>query len=144
MEVMDFMLNPKERAQKYWMGFLYKTMIECEKEFKWLSFEVKGKLLEGKGTLELNSRKYHLKLLCSPFFPNRFERVTVETKNLIKCADTHFNGDGSLCLYHPIFDLKGKPYLDLVEVIPWISEWVYYYDKYLEYRVWLGPEYPHN
>ena len=126
------------------MGFLYKTMIECEKEFKWLSFEVKGKLLEGKGTLELNSRKYHLKLLCSPFFPNRFERVMVETKNLIKCADTHFNGDGSLCLYHPIFDLKGKPYLDLVEVIPWISEWVYYYDKYLEYRVWLGPEYPHN
>ena len=141
---MDFILNPKERAQKYWMGFLYKTMIECEKEFKWLSFKVKGKLLEGKGTLELNSRKYHLKLLCSPFFPNRFERVTVETKNLIKCADTHFNGDGSLCLYHPIFDLKGKPYLDLVEVIPWISEWVYYYDKYLEYRVWLGPEYPHN
>ncbi len=141
---MDFILNPKERAQKYWMGFLYKTMIECEKEFKWLSFEVKGKLLEGKGTLELNSRKYHLKLLCSPFFPNRFERVMVETKNLIKCADTHFNGDGSLCLYHPIFDLKGKPYLNLVEVIPWISEWVYYYDKYLEYRVWLGPEYPHN
>jgi len=144
MEVMDFMLNPRERAQKYWMGFLYKTMIECEKEFKWLSFEVKGRLLEGKGTLDLNSRKYHFKLLCSPLFPNRFERVMVETKNLIKCADTHFNGDGSLCLYHPIFDLKGKPYLDLVEVIPWISEWVYYYDKYLEYRVWLGPEYPHN
>lgn len=141
---MDFMLNPKERAQKYWMGFLYKTMIECEKEFKWLSFEVKGKLLEGKGTLELNHRKYHLKLLCSPFFPNRFERVMVETKNLIKCADTHFNGDGSLCLYHPVFDLKGRPYLDLVEVIPWISEWIYYYDKYLEYKVWLGPEYPHN
>lgn len=119
-------------------------MIECEKEFKWLSFEVKGKLLEGKGTLELNNRKYHLKLLCSPFFPNRFERVMVETKNLIKCADTHFNGDGSLCLYHPVFDLKGRPYLDLVEVIPWISEWIYYYDKYLEYKVWLGPEYPHN
>lgn len=144
MEVMDFMLNPKERAKKYWMGFLYKTMIECEKEFKWLSFEVKGKLLEGKGTLELNNRKYHLKLLCSPFFPNRFERVMVETKNLIKCAVTHFNGDGSLCLYHPVFDLKGRPYLDLVEVIPWISEWIYYYDKYLEYKVWLGPEYPHN
>lgn len=144
MEVMDFILNPKERAQKYWMGFLYKTMIECEREFKWMTFEVKGKLLEGKGSLKSNGRKYHFKLLCSPFFPNRFERVMVETKNLIKCADTHFNGDGSLCLYHPIFDLKGKPYLDLVEVIPWISEWVYYYDKYLEYRVWLGPEYPHN
>lgn len=141
---MDFILNPKERAQKYWMGFLCKTIIECEKEFKWLSFEIKGRFLEGKGALDLNSRKYHFKLLYSPFFPNRLERVMVETKNLIKCADTHFNGDGSLCLYHPIFDLKGKPYLDLVEVIPWISEWVYYYDKYLDYRVWLGPEYPHN
>ncbi|MDQ8747862.1 hypothetical protein [Elizabethkingia miricola] len=141
---MDFMLSTKECAQKYWLGFLYKTMIECEKEFKWLSFEVKGKLLEGKGTLEFNNRKYHFKLLCSPFFPNRFERVIVDTKNLIKCADTHFNGDGSLCLYHPVFDVKGKTYLDLVDVIPWISEWVYYYDKYLEYKVWLGPEYPHN
>lgn len=141
---MDFMLNTKERAQKYWIGFLYKTMIECENEFRWLSFQVKGKMLKGEGTLELNNRKYHLKLQFSPFFPNRFERVMVETKNLIKCADTHFNGDGSLCLYHPIFDLKGKPYLDLLEVIPWISEWVYYYDKYLEYKVWLGPEYPHN
>lgn len=141
---MDFMLKTKENAQRYWIGFLYKTMIECEKEFKWLSFQVKGRSLKGKGTLELNGRKYQFKLLYSPFFSNRFDRVTVETKNLIKCADTHFNGDGSLCLYHPILDLKGKSYFELVEVIPWISEWVYYYDKFLEYKTWIGPEYPHN
>ena len=66
---MDFMLNLKNESSKILDGILYKTLIECEKEFKWLSFEVKGKLLEGKGTLELNNRKYHLKLLCSPFFP---------------------------------------------------------------------------
>lgn len=141
---MDFILNSKERAQKSWIGFLYKTKIECEKEFKWISFEIKGKLLEGYGSLEFNGRIYHFKLLYSPFYPIRFERIMVETKNLIKSADTHFNGDGSLCLYHPILDLKGQLYHDLVGIIPWISEWIYYYDKYLEYKIWLGPEYPHN
>lgn len=138
------MLSPKERAEKYWMGFLCKTLIESEREFKWLKFEVKGKAIEGKGTLELNNRKYHFTIFCSPLLKGRFERVTVETKNLIKTFDTHFNGDGSMCLYHPRLDLKGRPYLDLVDVIPWISEWVYYYDKYLEFKTWLGPEYPHN
>ena len=35
---------------------------------------------------------------------NTSSDVKIETKNLIKCADRHFNGNGSLCLYHPIFD----------------------------------------
>jgi hypothetical protein len=141
---MDFMPSPRELARKNWMGFLFKTKLECEKKFSWMAFEVKGKVLEGTGSLSENGRKYHFKILCSPFFRGRFERVMVETKNLKRCADTHFNGDGSLCLYHPLFDLKGRPYLDLIEVIPWISEWMYYYDKYVVYGTWLGPEYPHD
>ncbi|WP_129539354.1 hypothetical protein [Flavobacterium sp. 140616W15] len=140
----DFMLSPKERAQKFWAGFLYKTLIECEREFKWLRFELKGKSIEGKGSLELNNRKYDFTIFCSPFLPGRFERIRVETKNLKKSFDTHFNADGTLCLYHPIKDLNGKPYMELIDVIPWISEWVYYYDKYLEHKVWIGPEHPHN
>jgi hypothetical protein len=144
MEIMDFMLSPKERAQKFWAGFLFKTLIECEREFKWLRFEVKGKSMEGKGSLEWNNRKYDFTIFCSPFLLGRFERITVETKNLKKSFETHFNADGSLCLYHPIKDLKSRPYIDLIDVIPWISEWVYYYDKYLEHKVWIGPEHPHN
>ena len=100
--------------------------------------------MEGKGSLELNNRKYDFRIFCSPFLLGRFERITVETKNLKKSFDTHFNADGTLCLYHPIKDLKGKPYMELIDVIPWISEWVYYYDKYLEHKVWIGPEHPHN
>ncbi|MDQ6528932.1 hypothetical protein [Flavobacterium sp. LHD-85] len=141
---MDFMLSPKERAQKYWAGFLYKTQIECERAFDWLHFEVKGQILLATGSLERNGRTYHFKIEWSPFFPGRFDRVWVETKKLKKSFDTHFNGDGSLCLYHPIKDLKGRPYVELVDIIPWISEWMCYYDKYLDYKVWLGPEHPHN
>ncbi len=141
---MDFMLSPKEFAQKYWIGFLYKTKIECERAFNWINFEMKGKLLEGKGTLVSNGKKYKFIIYCSPFFNGRFERVMIETDKLIKCPDTHFNGDGSLCLYHPVLDLNGRPYIELKDVIPWISEWIYYYEKYLEFKIWLGPEYPHN
>lgn len=144
MGVMDFMLSDSEKARKYWVGFLFKTKLACEAAFDWLTFELKGRVLEGRGTLEENGKTYHFTILYSPFFHSRFERVMVETKKLRKCADTHFNGDGSLCLYHPIMDLKGRAYLDLVEVIPWISEWVYYYGKYVKYKTWLGPEYPHN
>ncbi|GIZ09359.1 hypothetical protein FUMI01_20860 [Flavobacterium sp. UMI-01] len=143
MVAMDFLLSPKERAQKYWDGFLYKTLIECERQFTWLAFTIKGKSLVGKGTLEREDRKYHFSLECSPFNPGRMERIWVETPHLIKSFDIHFNGDGSLCLYHPILDLKGRPYIDLVDVLPWISEWIDYYELYLKYKVWLGPEHPH-
>lgn len=141
---MDFMLSPKERAQKYWAGFLYKTKIECERAYKWLNFEVNGKLLSGSGVLERNGNKYYFRIEWSPFFPGRFDRIWVETKKLKKGFETHFNGDGSLCLYHPVKDLNSKPYIDLVDIIPWISEWVIYYEHFLKYKVWLGPEHPHN
>lgn len=140
---MDFLLSPRERAQKYWTGFLSKTVIECERKFKWLNFTLKGNYLEGKGSLIVNNIDYQFTIIWSPFLDGRFERVTVETKNLIKSFDTHFNADGSLCLYHPFLDLKGRPYIELVDIIPWISEWVYCYDKYLQYKVWVAPEHPH-
>jgi hypothetical protein len=141
---MDFMLSPSEKAQKYWMGFLCKTWLDCSDKFDWLKFEVKNKHLVAKGKQVLNGREFNFAIHFSPFFKVRFDRVFVESKDLKISADTHFNGDGSLCLYHPVFDLKNKPYMELIDVIPWISEWVYYYDKFLEYKTWLGPEYPHD
>lgn len=140
---MDFLLSPRERALKYWAGFMYKTVIECEREFKWLSFKLNRNKLEGKGTIVVNSREYHFTITCSPFLKGRFERITVETKNLIKTFDTHFNADGTLCLYHPLLDLKGRAYIELIDIIPWISEWAYCYDAYLQYKVWITPEHPH-
>lgn len=141
---MDFLLNPKEKAQKYWLGFLAKTCIECEEQFSWLLFQfVDGKLV-GTGSQLYKGRTYKITVEYSPFNWGRFDRVYIETKGLKKSFDTHFNGDGSLCLYHPIKDLNGRPYINLVEIIPWISEWIYCYDKYLEFNVWVGPEHPHN
>lgn len=141
---MDFTLSAREKAQKYWVGFLCKTWLECKESFTWLAFEIKHKCLVATGTKTIRGVDYKVKIRFSPFLNGRFERVFVQTKNLIMKPDTHFNGDGSLCLYHPILDLKDKSYMELKDIIPWISEWLYYYDKYLEYKVWLGPEHPHS
>ena len=144
MTAMGFMLNDLEKARRFPLGFLLATKIECEKNFKWLKFAVTKNLLTAKGTLSENGRQYSFDIAYSPFLPGRFDRVMVDGIDLIKCADTHFNGDKSLCLYHPVYDLKGKLFMPLVNIIPFISEWVYYYEQYRKYKVWLGPEYPHG
>lgn len=141
---MDSLLSPKEKAQKYWMGFLAKTWIECENKFNWVTFRLIGKTLTGTGTKVYNGRTYEFTIEYSPFNLMRFDRIYVKTKGLIQTFDTHFNADGSLCLYHPIKDLHGRPYIELVDIIPWISEWLYCYDKYLEFKVWVLPEHPHK
>lgn len=138
------MLSPKQKAQKYWLGFLANTMVECEKQFEWVTFHIQGEVLKGTGHLIEDGLEFRFTIYYSPFYVLRFDRIIVERKGLIRSPETHFNGDGTLCLYHPVNDLKGQEYIDLVDILPWISEWVYYYCQYLKYKVWLGPEHPHN
>jgi hypothetical protein len=141
---MGFMLSDLEKARRFPLGFLLATKIECEENFRWLKFSIAKNLLTAKGELSKNGRNYNFEIAYSPFFLGRFDRVKVKGKDLIQCADTHFNGDKTLCLYHPVHDLRGRLFMPLVKIIPFISEWVYYYDKYRKYSVWVGPEYPHR
>lgn len=56
----------------------------------------------------------------------------------------HMYRNGTLCLYHP----PTQPWsgaLDLHKtIIPWIAEWLVYYELYLTEGKWLGPEVPHG
>lgn len=56
----------------------------------------------------------------------------------------HRYNDKSLCLY----DWRDKPwkkhYLIDEKLIPWISEWIIFYELYKETGEWLGPEAPHS
>ena len=144
MVAMGFMLNEVDRARQFYHGFLLATKLQCEQRFEWVKFKITGRALLGAGKLVENGFEYHFKINYSPFWSSRFDMITVESNDLNKCADTHFNADGSLCLYHPRHDLKDRPFMPLVEIIPWLSEWVFYYDKYREYKLWVGPEYPHG
>lgn len=56
----------------------------------------------------------------------------------------HRYNDGSLCL----FDWREKPWKEHYRIdqklIPWIAEWLVFYELYKETGEWLGPEAPHE
>lgn len=143
MLITSFGLNSVDKARVNWIGFLYATQKECEQHFDWLEFDLKDRVLEARGTLFERGKKFDFQIEYSPFYRIRFDRVYVKTKGLKQSFDTHFNSDGTLCLYHPKYDAPEKGYFDLKHIISMIPEWCYYYSKYLEYGVWIGPEHPH-
>lgn len=56
----------------------------------------------------------------------------------------HRYGDGSLCLYKSQeWDWSPAFYLAKT-IVPWTAIWLLFYELWLEYGVWYGPEAPHN
>jgi hypothetical protein len=56
----------------------------------------------------------------------------------------HRYPDGSLCLYYPSDKSHHDGLFIADTIIPWTSEWLYYYEKWLEDEIWWGPEAPHS
>lgn len=55
----------------------------------------------------------------------------------------HTYRDGSLCLFHPCMFYWHDGLRISSYIIPWVAYWLYFYEKWLELGVWLGPEAPH-
>jgi hypothetical protein len=54
----------------------------------------------------------------------------------------HMYGDRSLCLYFPEDD-RWKVSDDVhKKIVPWVAEWLVFYELYLLTGKWLGPEAP--
>lgn len=56
----------------------------------------------------------------------------------------HLYPDGSLCLYYPSDNSYDDSLFIAETIIPWTSEWLYFYEKWLEDEIWWGPEAPHS
>jgi hypothetical protein len=71
-------------------------------------------------------------------------RVEILEPPIPSSPKIHMYGCGALCLYDP----REMPWerMDNVheKIIPWIAEWLVYYELYLIYGKWLGPEAPHG
>ena len=51
---------------------------------------------------------------------------------------------GDLCLYHPLSQpWQGTEDLHAT-ILPWVAEWLVFYELYLTKGRWLGPEIPHG
>ena len=70
-------------------------------------------------------------------------RVRVKDPQIMPSAEIHMYRDGSLCLYEP----RENPWQssnNLHEtIIPWVAEWLVFYELFLLCGKWLGPEAPH-
>ena len=138
--------NIRKRNQQNWFPFLIAQKALVEKYFNWLnlSIDVKNKSLEGKGILNIGEKSYSIQLSFSPFFPYRYDRIFVQDKSIKYNDNIHLYAvDLSLCLYHPIIDQPVLNKIPLFKMIPWISEWIVFYEQWKKYGVWFGKEIKH-
>lgn len=86
-----------------------------------------------------SSAVYTIKLIYHTYSP----KVYVLEPEILKFAPHRYN-DHSLCLYHPNDESFNGGKLIADTIIPWTSEWLYFYEKWLEEGVWWGLEAPHS
>ena len=71
-------------------------------------------------------------------------RVKIKDPQIIPSSAIHVYANGTLCLYEPR-DTPWKASDNLHEkIIPWTAEWLVFYELFLIYGKWLGPEAPHS
>jgi len=137
--------NIRKQNQKEWFLFLSVQKYLVEKNFDWLKLSIneKSKALLGKGDLWIDGVKYKIILSYSPFHKFRYDRIFIKDKSIQYTKDNHLYGDNSLCLYHPHIDKPLFQIIPLIRMIPWISEWILWYNYWKKYKVWLGDEIKH-
>lgn len=137
--------NIKKTHQKNWDTFLYAQKVLVEQNFDWVKLRVDSasKTLLGNGWLNIGGKKYEVLLSFSPFHQYRYDRILLKDSSLLYHRDIHVYGDMTLCLYHPIIDQPLLQKLPLYKMLPWISEWIIFYEQWKKYGVWLGKEIKH-
>lgn len=137
--------NIKTEQRKNWYLFLILEKYFVEKYFDWIKLEIdiKNKSLIGKGILNIGSKKYKILLSYSPFYLYRYDRIYIDDSTIKYNNKIHLYRDLSLCLYHPIIDKPVLKTIPLYKMIPWVSEWIVFYEQWKKYGVWLGREIKH-
>lgn len=75
--------------------------------------------------------------------PGKEPRVFILKPDIDLSAKIHIYSNGSLCLYHPI-ETPWKHTDNLHEkIVPWIHEWILFYELFLLEGKWLGKSAPH-
>jgi hypothetical protein len=130
--------------KNHWFIFLSIQKYLVEQHFSWLNLKIKDKTLYGNGTLEVNGVNYYIEFYYSPFNEFRYDRIYIKDKTIRYNDNIHLYRDLSLCLYHPVIDKPKLQMIPLYKMIPWITEWIVFYNQWKIYGVWLGKEIKHK
>lgn len=132
--------------RKNWFVFLTIQKYIIEQKFSWLNLRIQSKdrTLYGEGLLQVEGKNYHIEFGYSPFYEFRYDRIKINDKSIVYNDSIHlYKNDMSLCLYHPVIDKPKLQIVPLYKMIPWIPEWIVFYNQWLKYGVWLGKEIKH-
>lgn len=138
--------NNLAEHKKHWFIFLSIQKFLIEQRFSWLKLKIGtgDKTLYGSGTLRVNDKNYHIEFSYSPFYQYRYDRIFIKDKSIVFNDNIHLYRDMSLCLYHPIIDKPKLLIIPLYKMIPWITEWIVFYNQWKKYGIWLGKEIKHT
>jgi len=71
-------------------------------------------------------------------------RVRIVSPRITPSTKIHMYPNGDLCLYDPRSDPWKRSFSLHETIIPWVAEWLVYYELYKIHDKWLGPEAPHE
>ena len=113
-----------------------------ERHFKFLNCKIKKTVLVCAGTLKLANCRNIYSILIE-YVAGYEPKTTILSPNIMPCQEIHMYQDHSLCLHYPKDMVWNERTLIFKYTVPWISEWIYYYEIYLiNGNVWEGPESP--
>lgn len=131
---------PGNRYNKYAVLRYQQKLIE--QHYDYLNCRIDNKVLVCTGKLKLQncSNSYCVKIeYVAGFEP----KSTIVSPVIEPCKEIHMYNDHSLCLHYPP-DMQWNEKVKIYQyTIPWISEWILYYETYLlNGNIWEGPESP--
>lgn len=115
---------------------------EIELKFPFLKCRIKEDTLICKGDIQpAGCDVYKVKI---EFRAGSFPQVYIIEPKIISNAEIHIYKEGGLCLFYP-GDLKWKNNTSIaVYTIPWVYEWIMFYELYKLSGKWEGDYVPHN
>ncbi len=136
-------LITKFNGQKQPNSFSYAIIQkkEIEKKFSFLNCRIVNDALICRGEFKPGSNAYNVRI---EFRAGCFPQVYVFNPSIRPNSKIHIYSEGSLCLFYP-GDLKWRDTTSIAEfTIPWIYEWILYYELYLLTGLWEGEYAPHG
>lgn len=114
---------------------------EIEQKFSFLKCRIENDTLICRGEFKPDANAYDVRV---EFRAGCFPQVYVLNPSIKPNANIHIYREGSLCLFYP-GDLKWKDTTSIAEyTIPWIYEWILFYELYLLTGIWEGEYVPHG
>ena len=115
---------------------------EIELKYKFLKCKIKNDTLICKGLISTEGcNTYRVRI---EYRAGNFPQVYIVEPRIIPNGEIHIYKEGCLCLFYP-GDMRWKDSTSIAEhTIPWIYEWIIYYELYLLTGKWEGEYVEHR